>query len=111
MASQLLMDGDLFVEVVDNTDGGGIPQKRIEALSKANQEGKFNGVAFPFERANGYNGVRQLYSRHGPWENIFRSGWGSSLIFEFVYDSSGRSMSPRWVDGQMGSYPTPGQLS
>ena len=94
MASQFLIDGDLFVEVVDNNDGGGFPQKRVDELSQANREGRFDNIAFPFERANGYNGVRQLYSRRGPQENIFRSSWASSLNFEFIYDRSGRSMIP-----------------
>ncbi|MCZ6675627.1 MAG: hypothetical protein O7E52_00055 [Candidatus Poribacteria bacterium] len=111
MASQFLVAGDLFVEVVDNADGGGIPQKRLETLSQAHRDGSFDRVAFPFERSNGYNGVRQLYSRKGPQENIFRSGWGSSLNFEFVFDASGTSMAPRWIDGKMGSPPTPSQLT
>ena len=59
MASQFLIDGDLFVEVVDNNDGGGFPQKRVDELSQANRQGRFDDIAFPFERANGYNGVRQ----------------------------------------------------
>ena len=111
MGSQFLVHGDLFVEVVDNTDGGGIPQKRVDELSQANREGRFDSIAFPFERANGYNGVRQLYSLHGPQENIFRSAWGSSLNFEFVYDVSGRSMTPRWLGGKMGTPPTPSRLT
>ena len=57
MASQFLIDGDLFVEVVDNDDGGGFPQKRVDELSQANRKGRFDDIAFPFERANGYNGV------------------------------------------------------
>ena len=35
MASEFLVDGDLFVEVVDNTDGGGIPPQRLQTLSQA----------------------------------------------------------------------------
>ena len=31
MASEFLVDGDLFVEVVDNNDGGGIPSKHLAA--------------------------------------------------------------------------------
>ena len=111
MASQFLIDGDLFVEVVDNDDGGGFPQKRVDELSRANKEGRFDDVAFPFERANGYNGVRQLYSRRGPRESIFRSAWGSSLNFEFIYDRTGRSMIPRWLGGTLGTPPTPSQLT
>ena len=45
--SQFLIDGDLFVEVVDNDDGGGFPQKRVDELSRANKEGRFDDVAFP----------------------------------------------------------------
>lgn len=111
MTSQFLIDGDLFVEVVDNDDGGGFPQKRVDELSQANREGRFDDIAFPFERANGYNGVRQLYSRRGPQENIFRSSWSSSLNFEFIYDRSGRSMIPRWLGGKLGTPPTPSQLT
>jgi hypothetical protein len=111
MPSQFLVNGDLFVEVVDNTDGGGIPPRRMEELRQAHHDGRFDTVAFPFERTNGYNGVRQLYSRKGPTENIFRSGWGSSLNFEFVYDISGAKMTPRWIDGKLGSPPTPSQLT
>ena len=111
MASEFLVDGDLFVEVVDNNDGGGIPPKRLETLSRAHRDGTFDSTAFPFERSNGYNGVRQLYSRKGPQENIFRSGWGSSLNFEFVYDVSGATMTPRWLDGKNGSPPTPSRLT
>ena len=66
MASQFLIDGDLFVEVVDNNDGGGLSQKRVDELYRANKAGRFDDIAFPSERANGYNGVRQLYSRRGP---------------------------------------------
>ena len=47
MASQFLIDGDLFVEVVDNDDGGGFPRRRVEELSRANKEGRFDDVAFP----------------------------------------------------------------
>ena len=111
MTSQFLIDGDLFVEVVDNNDGGGFPQKRVDELSQANRKGRFDDIAFPFERANGYNGVRQLYSRRGPQENIFRSSWASSLNFEFIYDRSGRSMIPRWLGGKLGTPPTPSQLT
>ena len=111
MASQFLVDGDLFVEVVDNDDGGGFSPKRVEELSRANKEGRYDEVAFPFERANGYNGVRQLYSRRGPKENIFRTAWGSSLNFEFIYDRSGRSMIPRWLGGRLGTPPTPSRLT
>ena len=111
MASEFLVDGDLFVEVVDNGDGGGIPARRRQVLSEANAQGRFDEVAFPFERLNGYNGVRQLYSRAGPCENVFGSAWGSSLNFEFVYDSSGSWMTPRWMDGTSDSPPTPSRLS
>ena len=111
MASEFLVDGDLFVEVVDNSDGGGIPPGRRQALGEANREGRFDDLAFPFERSNGYNGVRQLHSRHGPRENIFGSAWGSSLNFEFVYDSAGSAMTPRWVDGTTESPPTPSRLT
>ena len=111
MASEFLVDGDLFIEVVDNNDGGGIPPKRLETLSQAHRDGTFDTTAFPFERSNGYNGVRQLYSRKGPQENIFRSGWGSSLNFEFVFDVSGAAMTPRWLDGKNGSPPTPSRLT
>ena len=111
MASQFLIDGDLFVEVVDNNDGGGLSQKRVDELFRANKAGRFDDIAFPFERANGYNGVRQLYSRRGPQENIFRSGLASSLNFEFIYDRTGRSMIPRWLGGQLGTPPTPSQLT
>ena len=111
MASQFLVNGDLFIEVVDNTDGGGIPPGRIEVLREAHRDGSFDAVAFPFERSNGYNGVRQLYSRNGPKENIFGTGWGSSLNFEFVYNTSGAKMTPRWVEGKMGSPPTLSQLA
>ncbi len=31
MASEFLVDGDLFVEVVDNNDGDGIPSKHLAA--------------------------------------------------------------------------------
>lgn len=34
MTSQFLIDGDLFVEVVDNDDGGGFSPKRVEELSR-----------------------------------------------------------------------------
>ena len=37
MASEFLVDGDLFVEVVDNTDGGGIPPQRLQTLGQAHQ--------------------------------------------------------------------------
>ncbi len=111
MASQFLIDGDLFVEVVDNDDGGGIPQRRVDELYRANKQGRFDDVAFPFERANGYNGVRQLYSRRGPEENIFRSSYSSSLNFEFIYDRNGRSMIPRWLGGKLGTPPTPSRLT
>ena len=111
MASEFLVDGDLFVEVVDNNDGGGIPPKRLQTLGQAHRDGSFDTTAFPFERSNGYNGVRQLYSRKGPQENIFRSGWGSSLNFEFVFDVSGAAMTPRWLDGKNGSPPTPSRLT
>ena len=111
MASQFLIDGDLFVEVVDNHDGGGLARKRVDELSRANKEGRFDDVAFPFERANGYNGVRQLYSRRGPRENIFRSSYSSSLNFEFIYDRTGRSMIPRWLGGTLGTPPTPSRLT
>ena len=111
MASQFLVDGDLFVEVVDNDDGGGFSPKRVEELSRANKEGRYDEVAFPFERANGYNGVRQHYSRRGPKENIFRTAWGSSLNFEFIYDRSGRSMIPRWLGDRLGTPPTPSRLT
>ena len=111
MASEFLVDGDLFVEVVDNTDGGGIPPKRLQTLGQAHRDGSFDTTAFPFERSNGYNGVRQLYSRKGPQENIFRSGWGSSLNFEFVFDVSGAVMTPRWLDGKNGNPPTPSRLT
>ena len=111
MASQFLIDGDLFVEVVDNNDGGGLSQKRVDELYRANKAGRFDDIAFPSERANGYNGVRQLYSRRGPKENIFRSGLASSLNFEFIYDRTGRSMIPRWLGGKLGTPPTPSQLT
>ena len=111
MASQFLVDGGLFVEVVDNNDGGGFSPKRVEELSRANKEGRFEDIAFPFEPANGYNGVRQLYSRRRPQENIFRTAWGSSLNFEFIYDRSGRSMIPRWLGGKLGTPPTPSRLT
>ena len=34
MASEFLVDGDLFVEVVDNTDGGGFPPNASKRLAK-----------------------------------------------------------------------------
>ncbi len=110
MASEFLVDGDLFVEVVDNSDGGGIPPERFNELLRAYKEDRFDEVAFPFERSNGYNGVRQLYSRRGPRENIFGTAWSSSLNFETVYDAAGDRMTPRWMDGRLGSPPTPSKL-
>ena len=50
MASEFLVDGDLFVEVVDNNDGGGIPPKRLQTLGQAHRDGSFDTTAFPFER-------------------------------------------------------------
>lgn len=111
MASMFLVNGDLFVELVDNSDGGGFSAERAQQLGDANQRGEYDTIAFPFERSNGYNGIRQLYHRQGPKENIFATAWSSSLNFEFVYDASGRYMTPRWEDGRMGSAPTPSRLT
>ena len=48
MASEFLVDGDLFVEVIDNNDGGGIPPNRLQTLSQAHRDGPFDTTAFPF---------------------------------------------------------------
>ncbi len=111
MASQSLVDGDLFVEVVDNTDGGGMSPDRKDELRVANREGRLHGVAFPHERSNVYNGIRQLYHRAAPDENVFGAALASSMNFEFVFNSAGRTMTPRWITGSKGSEPTPSSLT
>ena len=94
MGSQFITAGDLFVEVVDNADASA-PPARDEARMAAIKDGSFEDGRYRFDRYNGYNGVRKLYSRHGPAENIFDVAGGSGLNFEFVYDAAGSSFRPR----------------
>ena len=110
MGSQFITAGDLFVEVVDNADASD-PPARDEARMAAIKDGSFEDGPYRFDRYNGYNGIRKLYSRYGPAENIFDVAGGSGLNFEFVYDAGGSSFRPRWVDGRPGSAPTPGTLT
>lgn len=110
MGTQFLTAGDLFVEVVDNADASD-PATRDEARMAAIKDGTFEDGPHRFDRYTGYNGIRQLYSRHGPAENIFGVAGGSSLNFEFVYDAAGSSFRPRWVDGRSGGAPTPSSLT
>ena len=110
MASQFVAHGDLFVEFVDNADASDSPT-RDAARMAAIRDGTFETGPHRFDRYNGYNGIRQLYSRRGPSDNIFGVAGGSSLNFEFVYDMKGSSFRPRWVDGRPDSAPTPGALS
>ncbi len=110
MGTQFLAAGDLFVEVVDNTDAAD-PPIRDDARMAAIKDGTFEGGPYRFDRYTGYNGIRQIFSRHGPAENIFGVAGGSGLNFEFVYDAEGSSFRPRWVDGRPGGAPTPGSLT
>ncbi len=110
MTSQFLAAGDLFVEIVDNANAAD-PPKRDEARMAAIRDGTFEDGPYRFDRYDGYNGIRQLFSRHGPAENIFGASGGSSLNFEFVYDAAGSSFRPRWSDGRVESAPTPSTLS
>ena len=109
MGTQFLAAGDLFVEVVDNADASD-PPTRDDARMAAIKDGTFEDGPFRFDRYTGYNGIRQLYSRRGPAENIFGVAGGSGLNFEFVYDADGSSFRPRWVDGRPGGQPTPSGL-
>ena len=110
MDTQFLTAGDLFVEIVDNADASD-PPIRDEARMAAIKDGTFEDGPYRFDRYTGYNGIRQLYNRHGPAENIFGVAGGSGLNFEFVYDAAGSSFRPRWVDGRSGGAPTPSSLT
>ncbi len=110
MASQFLAAGDLFVEIVDNADAAD-PPKRDKPRMAAIRDGSLDDGPFRFDRYDGYNGIRQLYSRHGPAENIFGASGSSSLNLEFVYDAAGSSFRPRWTDGRPESPPTPSTLT
>ncbi len=110
MGTQFLTAGDLFVEIVDNADASD-PPIRDEARMAAIKDGTFEDGPYRFDRYTGYNGIRQLYNRHGPAENIFGVAGGSGLNFEFVYDAAGSSFRPRWVDGRSGGAPTPSSLT
>lgn len=110
MGTQFLTAGDLFVEVVDNSDASD-PPTRDDARMAAIKDGTYEDGPYRFDRFTGYNGIRQLFSRHGPAENIFGVGGGSGLNFEFVYDADGSSFRPRWIDGRPGGEPTPSGLT
>ena len=110
MGTQFLTAGDLVVEVVDNADAAD-PPTRDDARMAAIKDGTFEDGPYRFDRYTGYNGIRQLFSRHGPAENIFGVAGGSGLNFEFVYDAEGSSFRPRWIDGRPGGEPTPSSLT
>ena len=73
MGTEFLTAGDLFVEVVDNADASD-PPIRDESRMAAIKDGTFEDGPFRFDRYTGYNGIRQLYSRHGPAGEHLRRG-------------------------------------